>query len=251
MNYYIVTGASKGLGEAIVRELFEKGNTIIGISRTVNEQLLEDAKKHEVKLYAETCDLSDENNIPSLLDHVFSYIDVDKANSVILIQNAGVIEPIKPVGRMDESQLMKNVHVNLLAPMIISNQFVHRMKTFKGQKVIVHITSGAANRTVHGWSAYCSTKAGLDMFTKTLAYEQKQESHPVKVISFSPGIMDTEMQKVIRSSNKDDFQDIETFQEYFEKGMLRSPQFVSSKLIELLNSNVESGKIYSIKEMLA
>jgi len=250
MNYYIVTGASKGLGEAIVRELFKEENTIIGISRTINKQLVDDANNNAVPFYSEMCDLADEKTITKLMNRVFSFIDENKAESVTLIQNAGVIDPIKPVGKMDEQELIQNVHVNLLAPMIISNQFVQKFQSYKGKKVIVHITSGAANRTVHGWSSYCSTKAGLDMFTKTFAFEQYKESYPVKVISFSPGVMDTDMQKVIRSSSEEDFQDLKTFQKYFENGMLRSPDLIASKLIELLNSNFESGKIYNIKEML-
>jgi benzil reductase ((S)-benzoin forming) len=250
MNYYIITGASKGLGEAIVQSLFHEENAIIAISRTVSEKLLKEANDNRVPLLFETEDLSVVEHLIPLMERVFQHIRLKDAQSVTFIQNAGVIEPIKPVGKMDHTELVRSVNVNLLAPMILANQFVERTRSFAGKKVIVHVTSGAANRTVHGWSSYSSTKAGLERFTKTLAFEQKNESFPVQAIAFSPGIMDTDMQQTIRTSQVEDFNEVKTFQNYYEKGMLRSPQLVASKLLTLLQGNVESGKVYDIKSLL-
>lgn len=250
MNVYMVTGASRGLGEAIVRHLLKDGNVVIAVSRSMNHELIDEANSKGVPFYYVKADLAKEENIEPLVNQMLAYINIEKTRSITLIQNAGVIEPIKPVGKTESEHIVKNVHVNLLAPMLLSNLFVQNLHSFSGRKVIVHVTSGAANRAVHGWSAYCSTKAGLNMFTKTLAFEQGKAKNPVSVIGFSPGIMDTDMQKEIRSKTKEDFEDIETFKNYYEFGKLRSPQLVAKALIELLHTEVKSGSIYHINDLL-
>lgn len=250
MNYYIVTGASKGLGEAIVHEVLKEGNIVIGISRSVNDELVMEASRKQIPMHYVRGDLSNESHLESIVEQTFQYIDLKNAKSITFIQNAGVVEPIKPVGEMHQEEIVQSVHVNLLAPMILSNLFINRTYSFTGKKTVVHITSGAANRTVHGWSAYCTTKAGLDMFTKTFAFEQQSETNPIEVIGYSPGIMDTDMQQTIRTSHEEHFRDVHTFRDYFESGMLRSPQFVAEKLIELLETDIESGVIYSVKDLI-
>src|SRR5699024_6696796 len=79
-----------------------------------------------------------------------------------------------------------------------------------------NISSGAADRPMYGWSAYCSSKASIDMYTKTLALEQKALGTNHKVFAFSPGIMDTEMQEKIRSSSPQQLANVDTFKGYHE-----------------------------------
>lgn len=63
--------------------------------------------------------------------------------------------------------------------------------------------------------------------------------------------MDTEMQGTIRSADERDFADRDKFHEYKEKGILRSPEFVAEKLLQLLEAeDLENGKFYDIKNLL-
>lgn len=117
--------------------------------------------------------------------------------------------------------------------------------------MIVNISSGAANNPMYGWNTYCSTKAGLDMFTKSVGLEQKEASHPTTILAFSPGVMDTDMQGVIRASDKEDFSAVNKFQHYYQSGELRSPGFVAEKMLDLiLTKDVDNGRIYDIKEFI-
>ncbi|WP_374561716.1 SDR family NAD(P)-dependent oxidoreductase [Sinobaca sp. H24] len=59
----------------------------------------------------------------------------------------------------------------------------------KGLKTIINISSGAAHSTIFGWSAYSSSKAGLEQFTKTAAMEQQDTSYPVSVYAFSRALL--------------------------------------------------------------
>jgi benzil reductase ((S)-benzoin forming) len=185
------------------------------------------------------------------MEKIFTTIDFSQAEGIYLVNNAGVVDPIKPVGNASTLEISKNIQVNLLAPMILSTYFIKHTCTIPTEKIIVNVSSGAANRAMYGWSAYCSSKAGLDMFTKTVAVEQAGEESPVKMISFSPGVMDTDMQATIRQTNKQDFADVEQFIDYCEKGLLRSPEVVSEKLLHLLfNESIENGQVYNINNML-
>jgi benzil reductase ((S)-benzoin forming) len=250
MNYYIVTGGSRGLGEAIVKELLDKENTVFYLSRTNNLTLEEVARSKHASIYYEECDLSEIGQLKAKIKGTFSKIDLLKAKKIILINNAGIVDPIKNVGDAIEEELILNVQLNLLAPMIMSEHLVNETKEFTGEAVIVNITSGAANRPIAGWSAYCSTKAGLNMFTNTIGVEQGERENKVMAIAFSPGIMDTEMQGVIRAAEKKDFSSIDQFKEYHQNGMLRAPSFVAQILIKLLSSSLENGRVYDIKEFI-
>ncbi|WP_299087387.1 (S)-benzoin forming benzil reductase [uncultured Metabacillus sp.] len=248
MNYYIVTGASRGLGEAIVSELLEKDNTIFYLSRTKIHSLEEAALENQTDLQFIECDLTNVAQINAVIESVFAKIDVFKAAKITLVNNAGMVEPIKIVGDAEENDIIANVQLNLLAPMLLCEFFMKKMKDIQCEAVIVNITSGAANRPTSGWSAYCSTKAGLNMFTNTIGVEQSERNNKVTAIAFSPGIMDTQMQGTIRSAGKENFSSLEQFKDYHEKGLLRSPKFVANVLIQLLSGSLENGRVYDIKE---
>ncbi|QOR66123.1 (S)-benzoin forming benzil reductase [Cytobacillus suaedae] len=251
MNYFIVTGTSKGLGESIVKQLLHEDNTLFCVSRKQNNELKQMAQDKNVNLYYFSCDLQKHEEVEKMMEKILGSIDRDKAKGIYLINNAGVVEPIKPVGKASNKEMEASIRVNLLAPMILTSTFIQSTEDIQANKVVVNVSSGAANRPIFGWSIYCSTKAGLDMFTKAAGLEQSTSTYPTKVISFSPGIMDTDMQKTIRSSEKDDFADVETFKQYNESGMLRTPDFVAEVLTKLMvNENLENGQVYDIKTLI-
>lgn len=250
MNYYLITGASRGLGEAIIKELLRENHVIFYLSRTSNKTLEALAVQNHVPLYFYECNLTNIEQIKKVINKVVTKIDLVKAKRITLINNAGMIEPIKHIGDATEEDIIANIQINLLAPILLSECLIKKTKGFGGETVIVNITSGAAKRPTAGWSTYCSTKAGLNMFTQTLAEEQGDHRFPVKTLAFSPGIMDTDMQKTIRKAGKEDFALIDQFKDYYEKGMLRKTDFVAGTLVKLLDGPFENGRIYDIKEFI-
>ncbi|WP_339147710.1 MULTISPECIES: (S)-benzoin forming benzil reductase [unclassified Sutcliffiella] len=252
MNYFIVTGSSKGLGEATVKLLLKENHHVICIARNENKDLELAAKQNGAKITLLQEDLSKHERVTGIVQYLLATIEEDdQVEGIYLINNAGMVDPIKPAGKAEESAMIKAVHLNLLTPMLMTNEFIRLTEEWTCKKVIVNISSGAANHPIHGWNTYCTTKAGLDMFTKTVGLEQSQATHPTTILSFSPGIMDTAMQGVIRSSDKENFNNVEMFKSYHEEGQLRSPEFVAKKMIDLLfSSNVENGRVYDIKEFL-
>ncbi|MFL6561290.1 MAG: SDR family NAD(P)-dependent oxidoreductase [Bacillus sp. (in: firmicutes)] len=116
---------------------------------------------------------------------------------------------------------------------------------------VINITPGAAEHPIEGWSVYCSSKAGLNMFTQTAALEQSERNSNNTIIAFSPGVMDTNMQEQIRSTSKEAFKDLDRFKGYEEKNILLPVENVANALVDLLLSkDVDSGKVYNVKDLL-
>lgn len=224
MHIYIVTGASKGLGAELYRQLKEHGHEVIGIART---------NAHGMEQFIET-DLSQTDGLESMLGQIIEPY-YQKATSFTLINNAGTVEPIGLVGTVAADRMTRAIALNLTAPMLLSNAFIANLEQFHGHKRIISISSGAGRNAYEGWGVYCATKAGLDHYTRVVAVEQQSAGYPVDVLSIAPGIIDTGMQETIRSSEKSDFPSIDRFVDYKEQGMLSSAAEVASKLIALLD----------------
>lgn len=89
------------------------------------------------------------------------------------------------------------------------------------------------------------------MLTETVSLELSNKGSRHKVIAFSPGVMDTDMQGTIRSSSEEAFADVENFKRYKEQGMLRDTDTVAGVLVELVTeADVESGKLYHVNDLL-
>src|SRR5699024_1007105 len=152
------------------------------------------------------CDLSNldelNNVIEALRENVFS----QQLSHLYLINNAAVVGPIDQAQEVHPDALQHHYQLDVVAPINLINTMINESNNalFIG----ANISSGAADRPMYGWSAYCSSKASIDMYTKTLALEQKALGTNHKVFAFSPEIMDTEMQEKIRSASPKQFANV-------------------------------------------
>ncbi|MCM3670320.1 (S)-benzoin forming benzil reductase [Mesobacillus maritimus] len=249
MKYAVVTGGSKGLGAKIVRNLLENNVYVISVSRGENEEIAQLKQVNNYQFFR--CNLASATEISNVFEEITKLVFSPETEGIYLVNNAGVIDPIETAGNLNDEAVLRNVQINLTAPIQISNLFLQKAKETNIPLMIANVTSGAGERPVHGWSLYCSTKAGINMFTKTVSLELENHQSPIKIFAYSPGIMDTEMQQKIRSSSEAAFAEIEKFQGYKEKGMLRSPQVVANALVTLMmEKEIENGKVYHVNELL-
>jgi benzil reductase ((S)-benzoin forming) len=195
-------------------------------------------------------DLNLIDGIELMMNQIFNKISHKEVHSIHLINNAGMLGPIKPVGSSSSEEIIKNVNVNLIAPILLTSLFISHTNKFKVDKRIINISSGAGKKPYFGWSNYCSSKAGLDLFTQCVGLEQSNSSDsPVTVISFSPGVIDTEMQVEIRNTDKDNFIDLERFISLKEDGKLQTPEFVADFVIHLLeDKELSQGQMLDIRQ---
>ncbi|MBM7691182.1 benzil reductase ((S)-benzoin forming) [Peribacillus deserti] len=251
MAYAIITGASTGLGEAAALKLVEEGIKLISVSRRESQKLKEKSLSANVSYSHFSCDLSSSDETISVFGQIAEQVLDQEKDIVYLINNAGVVEPIETVGNLDFHDIISSIQVNLTAPIMITNLFLEKAKDSEVKVNVMNITSGAGERPIQGWSIYGSTKAALNLFTKTAALEAEHGKKNFMINAFSPGIMDTNMQHTIRSSGKEAFNDLEKFLEYRDKGLLRSPEQVGSCLVKLLISgDLENGRIYYVNDLL-
>ncbi len=225
MDVFIVTGASKGIGLELSKQLRSKGSRVIGIART---------KPANASDFI-AADLAQTDCLAGLMSSLIDE-NSETASSFTLINNAGMVDPIGVIGSVDVEVLTQAIAVNLTAPMIISNAFIAKLKDFKGAKRIVNISSGAGRNAYEGWGTYCTTKAGLDHFSRVVSLEQANAKYPVGIVSIAPGIIDTGMQETIRASKEDEFPLLEKFIDYKEQGLLSSAEQTAKKLIAFMEN---------------
>jgi len=212
MNLYIVTGTRRGLGEALAKRITaDKRNELIGISRP-------------------DVDLADPASIARAFEAIGRRIAATTYEKAVLINNAGVIEPVAPLDRADPGDIQHNLAVNLVAPMLLMRLFLGATEHVKVRRVI-NISSGAGRRPIFGWSAYCAAKAGLDMATRVVALEAQVRGLAIEAVSLAPGVIDTGMQGTVRSVSAEDFVDVERFRQMKAEGALRPADDVAADIL--------------------
>lgn len=142
MKTYIITGASKGLGAAIAKGCLQTSDHCILVSRTAHPEMQRMADRSGTKLTFISLDLNETVKLPSLVNEILTA--VDDTSDIYFINNAGVIEPIKPVGNLGIVNLETSMRVNFMAPIVLADEFVKQTKDWNRKKVLVNISSGAA-----------------------------------------------------------------------------------------------------------
>lgn len=250
MNAYIITGASRGLGEALARQLMFSENILFCISRSVNNDLVSAAQKKGTILEFIKFDLNDISQIDSVMKRIFTSMEKFSIDGLYLINNAGILGPVMPLDKCTSDQILNNFSINSIAPMVLTSSFIRNSEKMSVDKKVVNISSGAGKKPKYGWSCYCSSKAAVDMFTRCVGLEQEKRENPVTIISFAPGIIDTDMQKEIRSSKEENFSELQRFINFKKEGKLLEPSFVASKVIELLrNKKIAQGSVLDISQI--
>ena len=239
-NYYIITGTSSGIGEALAKQLLQNREKVFCISRNNNQMLADLALDTGGWLKYYIADLTEIQKLPELLSEIFSAIDPGDASGLTLINNAGVLEPVGYSGTLNNRATEIHFTTNLLAPAILINTFIELAANFNIPKTILNISSGAASNPYPGWSNYCASKAALDMLSRTIGMEQRDLPNPVRIFSLAPGIVDTNMQKTIRGKSKEQFPLRDKFDKLYEENKLSKPDEVAKKIISLFSADLPS-----------
>jgi benzil reductase ((S)-benzoin forming) len=232
MHIY-VTGVSKGLGKEFVEYFLTAGHLVTGIGRSHSFDYSNFNFIH--------CDLSNVNEVKSVKFD-------SKENEVVLINNAGVIGNIQRVSDQHESDIQEVMTVNTISPMILCQEFL-RQTALEKTLTIINISSGAANRPIPSWAAYCSSKIAMDRFSETIYLEEQEKGRNIKVFAVAPGVVDTSMQKKIRTAKKVDFSGVDNFKSLHDNGELLSTTDVVNKLVMLISLKESNPVIFNLKEL--
>ena len=243
---YLVTGASKGIGLELSLALATSGIHVILLAR--DTPLLEKSRamvhSRSASSTALVCVLADNQSIDKAiiaLNNDFQKIDG-------IIHNAGMIAPIMPMSKAPSDAWAENIQVNLIGVQRLTKGIYPLMMASEHCRVTT-ISSGASLRPLESWSSYCVAKAGQDMWARCLAEEGKRDG--ITAISIAPGIVNTDMQKEIRSADSQDFPSLSSFVGYYENGDLSEAKDVAEKLIPLITTHSieQSGHRFDVREL--
>jgi NAD(P)-dependent dehydrogenase (short-subunit alcohol dehydrogenase family) len=250
-----LTGASRGIGAGIAKACRAHADVHCdGFSRS-------GLGLDEAPNYRDHClDLSELSDLEQ-----FRFPEPHpQAKLLVLVNNAGTLGPLDRVGRHEAEAVDRAVRLNLTAPMLLSNAMVRQFEGHPASKLIVHISSGAAQSPYAGWSVYCATKAGLDMLARVQDMEFAGAAPPAKasvsaasdaepdaapvaqggpffVRSMAPGVVETDMQSVLRNAEPKAFPRKDKFVSLHREGQLSDAEAVGRAYVDRFRAFAAQG----------
>lgn len=188
----VITGASRGIGEAAARRFVAAGAKVALLARSFGA-IAELAEELGDAATAEAVDVADWKGMERAIERVeevFGPVDV-------LINNAGVIKPVDLLAESNPVEWAKAIEINLSGVYNGMRAVLPGMLE-RGRGTIVTVSSGAAHNPLEGWSHYCSSKAGAAMLTRCAHLENAEKG--IRIMGLSPGTVATQMQREIKAS---------------------------------------------------
>lgn len=188
----VITGASRGIGAAAAAEFAAKGAKVALLARD-GAAIAALAADMGPQAMAVACDVSDWASVQAAVAAV-----LDRWGRIdVLVNNAGVIEPIARLADADPAAWGLTQDINLKGVFHGMKAVIPTMRA-KGGGTIITVSSGAATSALEGWSAYCTSKAGALMLTQAAHLEEGPNG--IRVLGLSPGTVATDMQRAIKAS---------------------------------------------------
>jgi len=182
-NKMLITGATAGIGEALLNKFLSLGNQVIAVGR--NQHRLQQLAQKDEQIIPFACDVSKREE----LDKLIMFVEQRHADTNVLINNAGIQynyqfgEEPQLLGKIEQE-----INVNFLAPLKLIALMLPLLKSNKNA-AIVNVSSGLGLVPKRQAPVYCGTKAGIHIFSKALRYQLKN----VKVFEIIPPLVDTQM----------------------------------------------------------
>ena len=191
----VITGASRGIGRAAALQLAAKGAHLVLVARS--EAALSDLCNEVAQLGGQALSF-----VLDVTDHAAVKVAIDEAHESfgrldVVINNAGVLEPIGTIDSMTPEAWMRVIDVNLKGAFNVAHAALPSLLE-QESGVVINVSSGAADRALLGWSHYCASKAALKMLTQSLHLEYAEQG--LLSVGFRPGTVATEMMQAIKTS---------------------------------------------------
>ena len=222
MKAIILTGATGGLGKALVDVLVgEKDTELICLYRNQRkyEELFQD-RMESARGYL----IKEKDDFSELEE----WINPNRYENVVLILNAFSISPIKRIGDFTSEEIEGFIDGNLTRNVLLLNSVITICKKHSLGLRIINLDSGAADFPLTGWGNYCAAKAYMNSFISVVAAENPD----YQVVSFDPGVINTNMQAEIRATDKSVFEQVDTFIGYKDENKLYEPADVAKRIKE-------------------
>jgi NAD(P)-dependent dehydrogenase (short-subunit alcohol dehydrogenase family) len=231
-----VTGASSGIGRALVRAVPWRSARVVDISRRGG------AGVEHLR-----ADLADPAAWPAVAAFFADAMKGFDGEGVYCIHCAGTLDPMGFAGEVDARGYARQVLLNSAAPQVVGDAFLRAARETRAPCTLLLISSGAASHAYEGWSAYCAGKAAVDHWVRTVGAEQSRRGGRIRVAAVAPGIVETAMQVRIRATAERDFPDVERFRALHAEGALKTPDEAARELWALLRAGLENGSVLDLR----
>ncbi|WP_134128473.1 SDR family NAD(P)-dependent oxidoreductase [Kribbella pratensis] len=234
-----ISGASAGLGAALAATIPFEGAELIDISRRGGTPGVQHV----------AVDLADPKSWAVVENDFRQRIEAGNPELVVFIHNAGTLTPLGSADHVDTEEYTRNVLLNSAAAQVLGQSFLRAVSGRDCEQHLIMVSSGAANRPHEGESSYCAGKAAIDQWVRTVGLEQQHRSPGCRVISVSPGSIDTDMQAELRAASPDEVPVSDRFREMQALGHLAKPETVARTIWSLLDRDLPSGTVLHVRDV--
>lgn len=236
----LITGTSKGLGYQVALKFCENNWFVYGFSRSAG------SISHQNYTHV-PMDLSDIEDSARYFETEFlKIVHPEKWDEIVLVNNAGQLGVIERLSELSISDYMAPLQLNVAMPSWLMG-FCYKIWRNK-RLTFVNISSGAATKPYSAWFSYCTSKAALRMASLVFWQEvSENKKASVRVFSYAPGVIDTDMQVSIRSSDADVFSQHAKFQKLFDDRQLIDPALPAAEIFQLVNDDKMPAGFYELR----
>lgn len=234
-HIYIITGASKGMGLEMARQLLSPQHQVLCISRNASSDLAQEAGSKVAPLLQWCEDLAKPESVAKRLNAWLAEIDRAHLSSVTLINNAGTLGAMAPLQTVAAHTITQAITVDLIAPLQLSAAFLQATSDWPSVQKILNISSGMSQRAMAGAALYASAKAGMDHFSRCVALDEVRRPSGALIVSLAPGVIDTDMQRELRNGDEILFPDKTRYVNLQATGALTSPKEAARQVLAYLH----------------
>uniref|UniRef100_A0A8C0YEY8 Sepiapterin reductase n=2 Tax=Cyprinus carpio TaxID=7962 RepID=A0A8C0YEY8_CYPCA len=240
----IITGASKGFGRTLAFQLsclLKPRSVLMLVARTSEQlnQLKEDiitlyGRQNELDVRCVQADLEKKEGVEKTVQAA-KETSVSEMDHILLINNAASLGDVSRFALTftDPAEVNRYLSLNVSGALSLTAGVLQAFPRRLGlRRSVVNISSLCALKPFPSWALYCTGKAARDMMFRVLAEEEPD----VRVLSYAPGPLDTDMQLQARRSSGD-LQLRRSFSSMFSEGQLLSCEESGAKLMKLLLDN--------------
>jgi benzil reductase ((S)-benzoin forming) len=230
-----VTGASQGIGKALIEAVPWQQARVIGVSRRPGP-----APVHVA------ADLADPSGWDMLEASFNRELPGFSGGRVMFVHAAGTIGPIGFAGETDPRQYRASVMLNAAAPLILAEAFLRAVHNLGCRRQLVLLSSGAARRPYPGVAAYGAAKAAIDQWVRAVGNEQARRGQ-AEVLAINPGRVATAMHEQLRAAGNDRLPDHSEFTRLHEDGLLSDPGDVARQIwARLDDQDITPGQVLNL-----
>lgn len=240
-----VTGSSRGLGLGIVRALLNQPRThVIGLARHAPSTQALGASSARYEHWGH--DLAQPHEAAKVVAAFLQRLahtprgptPPPALRAISLVNNAALLSAPGELEATDLNELSAAVRVGLEAPLLLTAAFLDATREWPVRRRVLHVSSGLGRRPMAGSAAYCAIKAGLDHLARAQQLDQslrrERQLNAASVVSLAPGVIDTDMQVVLRTADAQRFPERSSFAALAEQRQLASADATGQRIVAFL-----------------